>query len=65
MKRHVTSLLQRKRSDFDGSQNPRQTPDRCRPNLASEDVQVKDGYDWLRQIQCADHRKVVRRLQVH
>jgi hypothetical protein len=59
MKRHVTSLLQRKRVDFDGAQLPRQNPDRQRHGLVREEIQVKDGYDWLKQIHSSNHRQIV------
>lgn len=65
MKRHLNSLLQRKRADFDGSQDPRRAPELYRQSLAREDVLVKDGYDWLRQIHSPNHRKVVQRLRTH
>jgi hypothetical protein len=59
MKRHVTSLLQRKRVDFDGAQFPRQKPDRQHHGLVREEIQVKDGYDWLKQIHSSNHRQIV------
>lgn len=51
MKRHINSLLQRKRADFDSAQNARVQVQRLESR--SESVQlvlVKDGYDWLQQI---------------
>jgi hypothetical protein len=44
MKRHLTTLLQRKRAEFEGpSDAHRPGPDT--PEVVV--VQVKDGYDWL------------------
>jgi hypothetical protein len=51
MKRHLNQLLQRKRAEFEGS-NDRKRPspdDRVDPAV----VYVKDGYDWLLQIKPA------------
>ncbi len=53
MKRHINSLLQRKRADFDDAQNSRR-PSEQRREIDSgftQEVLVKDGYDWLHQMQ--------------
>lgn len=63
MKRHVTSLLQRKRADFDGAPLPHQKSDRQRHAVVREEVQVKDGYDWLKQIHSSNHRQIVQGRQ--
>ncbi len=65
MKRHTNSILQRKRVDFDGAHDPRQKSDRQRHVLVSEEVRVKDGYDWLEQLHSSAHRQVVRGHRVH
>jgi hypothetical protein len=48
MKHHFNALLQRKRSDFDSSNDMRSSPSRYPDDLSS--VEVKDGYDWLQVI---------------
>lgn len=58
MKRHINSLLQRKRADFDDAQNPRR-PSEQRWQIdcgSAQEVLVGDGYDWLRQIQTTQTR---------
>lgn len=52
MKRHINSLLQRKRADFDDAQNPRQPSEQHQENGSGSphEVLVRDGYDWLQQI---------------
>jgi hypothetical protein len=58
MKRHINSLLQRKRADFDDAQNPRRPSGQTRkPDSGSaKEVLVKDGYEWLHQIQASQIR---------
>lgn len=51
MKRHINSLLQRKRVDFDSAENERGKLERPKTlSDAGQQVFVKDGYDWLQQI---------------
>ncbi|MEO8998851.1 MAG: hypothetical protein ABI227_12280 [Rhodanobacter sp.] len=52
MKRHLNSLLQRKRNEFEGARDTRRSP---RFNTADEAtiIQSKDGYDWLAMIKGA------------
>jgi hypothetical protein len=48
MKRHLNNLLQRKRAEFEGSNDMDRLPSNDNPDVTV--VQVKDGYDWLLQI---------------
>lgn len=65
MKRHINSLLQRKRVDFDSAQNPGQSFQRSETRSDAErQVLVKDGYDWLQHIQVAG-APFVHRPKVH
>lgn len=55
MKRHINSLLQRKRADFDSAQKAAGLFQRS-VNLSNsaQQVEVRDGYDWLREIRVAE-----------
>jgi hypothetical protein len=62
MKRHINSLLQRKRADFDSAENERGKFQRPQTRSdAGHQVLVKDGYDWLKKIGTVSAR--VSRLQ--
>jgi hypothetical protein len=52
MKRHLKSLLQRKRTEFEGSRDTRRS---SRLNDIDETtaLYLKDGYDWLAMIKNA------------
>ncbi|GGY20786.1 hypothetical protein GCM10008098_11790 [Rhodanobacter panaciterrae] len=52
MKRHLNSLLQRKRTEFEGARDTRRSP---QFNVIDEavTVELKDGYDWLAMIKGA------------
>lgn len=52
MKRHLNSLLQRKRTEFEGARDMHHTP---RFSATDEAVvlPLKDGYDWLAMIKGA------------
>ncbi|OOG41482.1 hypothetical protein [Rhodanobacter sp. C05] len=52
MKRHLNSLLQRKRTEFEGARDVHRAP---RFNATDEAVTIplKDGYDWLVMIKGA------------
>ena len=51
MKRHINTLFQRKRVDFDSAQNARVKVQRIEsPSGPVQQIQVKDGYDWLQQL---------------
>jgi len=52
MKRHLNSLLQRERTEFEGARDARRSP---RFNVPDEvaTVELKDGYDWLAVIKDA------------
>ncbi len=46
MKRHLNSLLQRKRTEFEGARGTRRSP-RFHARDEAGTVELKDGYDWL------------------
>ncbi len=46
MKRHLNSLLQRKRTEFEGARGTHRSPRFNVPDKA-DTVELKDGYDWL------------------
>ncbi|OOG46807.1 hypothetical protein [Rhodanobacter sp. C01] len=52
MKRHLNSLLQRKRTEFEGARDMKHSP---QFDAAGEAViiSLKDGYDWLAMIKSA------------
>jgi len=52
MKRHLKSLLQRKRTEFEGSRGTRRSPRSGDPDEATI-LHLKDGYDWLAMIKGA------------
>lgn len=52
MKRHLHSLLQRKRTEFEGARDTRRSPRFNAPDEAVS-IELKDGYDWLAMIKGA------------
>ena len=52
MKRHLKSLLQRKRTEFEGSRDTRRSP-RLNDLDEAAILHLKDGYDWLATIKGA------------
>jgi hypothetical protein len=52
MKRHLNSLLQRKRTEFEGARDTRRSPRFDAPDEATIKP-LKDGYDWLVMIKGA------------
>jgi hypothetical protein len=52
MKRHLNSLLQRKRTEFEGARDSRRSPGFNVPDEVAT-VELKDGYDWLTMIKGA------------
>ena len=52
MKRHLNSLLQRKRTEFEGARDMRPSSRFNTPGEATL-IQLKDGYDWLATIKGA------------
>lgn len=52
MKRHLKSLLQRKRTEFEGSRDTHRSPRQDDPDEATI-LHLKDGYDWLVMIKGA------------
>lgn len=52
MKRHLNSLLQRQRADFDSTHSARPNSQFTQDSAdTAHVVVVKDGYDWLQHIQ--------------
>jgi len=52
MKRHLNSLLQRKRTEFEGARDTRRSRRFNLPDRAAT-IELKDGYDWLAMIKSA------------
>ncbi|OOG64514.1 hypothetical protein B0E46_07710 [Rhodanobacter sp. B04] len=52
MKHHLSSLLQRKRTDFEGARDGGRPP-RFDDAEEKTGIQPKDGYDWLALIKTA------------
>ena len=52
MKRHLNSLLQRKRTEFEGARDARRSPQFNAIEEATV-IQLRDGYDWLAMIKVA------------
>ncbi|WP_449428574.1 hypothetical protein [Rhodanobacter umsongensis] len=57
MKRHLTSRLQRKHTDFEGPRETLRSPRSAEPGEAST-TDVKDGYDWLALIKASRTARV-------
>jgi hypothetical protein len=60
MKRHLHSLLQRKRTEFEGTRDTRRSPRFNTPDEATINP-LKDGYDWLAVIRV--HRRQFERTE--
>jgi hypothetical protein len=54
MKRHINTLLQRKRVEFEGANDRGSSPTNDEIDISV--VQVKDGYDWLQVIKRTGER---------
>lgn len=52
MKRHLNSLLQRRRTEFEGARDTRRSPRFHAPDKTAS-IELKDGYDWLAMIKNA------------
>jgi hypothetical protein len=60
MKRHLSSLLQHKHTEFDGGRDAHRIS--SSPNIVqSVDLQPKDGYDWLQQIKGIQASRIAKR----
>lgn len=58
MKHHFNALLQRKRIEFEGTDDARKRPREIATDTAK--LHAEDGYDWLQQIRRAQpHQSLV------